>query len=176
MSGDAGSADPRRRRVLTLVGLGTGGLAALAVGVPVGAAVLQPAWLRRGAAWRDVGVPGDFTPGVARLVIFDRPGTTPHAQLTTGDLRRDTAWVTREDGGWLALQNNCLHLGCPVRYQPGSRLYLCPCHGGVYDARGVNLAGPPRAPLVRLGVREQAGRVQVRAQALPLPDLLGRPR
>jgi Rieske Fe-S protein len=40
--------------------------------------------------------------------------------------------------------------------------FVCPCHGGVYDARtGKVLQGPPPAPLQRIPVREVSGQLRV---------------
>jgi len=43
--------------------------------------------------------------------------------------------------------NICSHMQCPVRWEPTLKLFLCPCHGGLYDLRGVNVGGPPPKPL-----------------------------
>ena len=41
------------------------------------------------------------------------------------------------------LSNSCAHLGCPVRWRPEQKLFLCPCHGGMYDINGGWVGGPP---------------------------------
>ena len=44
------------------------------------------------------------------------------------------------------LSNSCPHLGCPVRWNPEQQLYLCPCHGSLFDINGGWVGGPaPRA-------------------------------
>ena len=43
----------------------------------------------------------------------------------------------------MAFRINCTHLGCPVRWLPDARLFMCPCHGGVYYANGERASGPP---------------------------------
>lgn len=53
----------------------------------------------------------------------------------------------------IALSNICTHLGCPVSWNAGQDQYLCPCHGGVYDKTGKNIAGPPPKPLPRFSTR-----------------------
>ena len=45
---------------------------------------------------------------------------------------------------------NCAHLGCPVRWFPESRLFMCPCHGGVYYEDGSRASGPPPRGLYRV--------------------------
>jgi Rieske Fe-S protein len=47
------------------------------------------------------------------------------------------------------LSNSCAHLGCPVRWFPEKQLYLCPCHGGLYDINGGWVGGPPPRGMYR---------------------------
>ncbi|MBV9605402.1 MAG: Rieske 2Fe-2S domain-containing protein, partial [Solirubrobacterales bacterium] len=49
----------------------------------------------------------------------------------------------------IAISSRCVHVGCPVRYVAAARSFVCPCHGGVYDFRGVRSGGPPPRPLDR---------------------------
>ncbi len=42
----------------------------------------------------------------------------------------------------------CTHLGCIPAYKKDSKTFFCACHGGVFDASGVNEPGlPPPSPL-----------------------------
>ena len=61
-----------------------------------------------------------------------------------------------------ALSATCTHLGCRVRWDAPSTRFRCPCHGGVFDARGAVVEGPPPRPLDRVEVRVEAGTVLVR--------------
>ena len=47
------------------------------------------------------------------------------------------------------LSNSCAHLGCPVRWFPDQKLFLCPCHGGLYDINGGWVGGPPPRGMYR---------------------------
>jgi Rieske Fe-S protein len=47
------------------------------------------------------------------------------------------------------LSNSCAHLGCPVRWFPEKELFLCPCHGGLYDINGGWVGGPPPRGMYR---------------------------
>jgi len=47
------------------------------------------------------------------------------------------------------LSNSCAHLGCPVRWMSDKQLYLCPCHGGLYDVNGGWVGGPPPRGMYR---------------------------
>jgi len=46
-----------------------------------------------------------------------------------------------------ALSATCTHLGCQVRWDTQASHFRCPCHGGVYDASGKVVGGPPPRPL-----------------------------
>ena len=52
------------------------------------------------------------------------------------------------------LSNSCAHLGCPVRWFPEQQLYLCPCHGGLYDINGGWVGGPPPRAMYRYTAAE----------------------
>ena len=56
----------------------------------------------------------------------------------------------------------CTHAGCPVQYDPSAVQFLCPCHGGVYDARtGQVLQGPPPSPLPTIAVHVVQGQIRI---------------
>ncbi len=42
----------------------------------------------------------------------------------------------------------CTHLGCIPTYFPDKGKFICPCHGGQFDAAGRVLKAPPPKPLV----------------------------
>ena len=62
------------------------------------------------------------------------------------------------------LSNSCAHLGCPVRWFPDQQLYLCPCHGGLYDINGGWVGGPPPRGMYRYTEAEvrEDGKLYVR--------------
>ena len=42
----------------------------------------------------------------------------------------------------------CTHLGCIPAYKKDTHIFFCACHGGVFDASGINEPGlPPPSPL-----------------------------
>jgi len=61
--------------------------------------------------------------------------------------------VLRTTEGITARSLLCTHMGCEVRWNQGLRTYNCPCHGGVYGADGVVVAGPPGRALRSVPVR-----------------------
>jgi cytochrome b6-f complex iron-sulfur subunit len=54
-----------------------------------------------------------------------------------------TALVTDTGTEIVALSDICPHLGCKVHYEAQRGLFLCPCHGGVFEKDGTAIAGPP---------------------------------
>lgn len=42
----------------------------------------------------------------------------------------------------------CTHLGCIPYYEPKSTTFKCACHGGVFDANGIQTFGPPPKPMI----------------------------
>jgi len=61
--------------------------------------------------------------------------------------------VLRTTEGITARSLLCTHMGCEVRWNQGLQTYNCPCHGGVYSADGVVVAGPPGRALRSVPVR-----------------------
>ena len=55
-----------------------------------------------------------------------------------------TLAVRLADGGVVAFDRRCPHLGCPVVWAAARGRFECPCHHAAFDARtGVVLFGPP---------------------------------
>lgn len=69
--------------------------------------------------------------------------------------------VGREAGEWVVISTLCTHLGCGVTWQPEQRTFLCPCHGGVFDADGKPIVPPPDKALKKLRARERGGMLEV---------------
>jgi quinol---cytochrome c reductase iron-sulfur subunit, bacillus type len=51
----------------------------------------------------------------------------------------------------------CSHLGCQVLWDGKDKKFRCPCHGGVYDANGQVVDGPPPRPLTIIDARIEGG-------------------
>jgi isorenieratene synthase len=125
-------------------------------------AIVEPLHARLRALGVDVRV---GTP-VQRLVLRD--GNVAGVALGTSSVASTTLPIERvpargftavggcfvrrdDDGGFLALDARCTHMGCPVALD-GAGGFACPCHGGRFDDDGVPTAGPPKEPLRRLPI------------------------
>ncbi|MBL8840100.1 MAG: ubiquinol-cytochrome c reductase iron-sulfur subunit [Planctomycetes bacterium] len=63
-------------------------------------------------------------------------------------------YVTRDaQGAPVVFSRTCTHLGCPVKWKAQSKTFRCACHGGVFDASGSVVEGPPPRALDRLPCR-----------------------
>lgn len=73
------------------------------------------------------------------------------------------AWIVHPTAAdFVAFSAVCTHAGCPVQYEQSSVQFVCPCHGGVYDARtGRVVQGPPPSPLPKIPVRVVNGEIWV---------------
>lgn len=59
---------------------------------------------------------------------------------------------------FVAYQNACTHLQCPVFWEPESGDMICPCHHGVFDAAtGDAIAGPPTRALPEIKLKIEGG-------------------
>lgn len=136
--------DPSRRDFLNIAISGTAATLGVLSAYPV-VRFLAPS----GEAQQRTGDAGDedkFPRGTGRTVLL---GTRP-------------AIVIRlDDGSFRAFSALCTHLQCIVAYSAERKRIECPCHRGVYSLEGVNIAGPPPAPLKPLTVEVVNGKVTV---------------
>jgi menaquinol-cytochrome c reductase iron-sulfur subunit len=157
-------APPERRRFLVRLTLGLGGLIAAALAVPAVGFVFWPLRRKVPQVWRPVGRVEDFSEGATVKVTYQEAEALPWA----GKTAYGAAYVRREASGFVAFSAFCTHTACPVRWVQGAQLFLCPCHGGAFHANGAVAAGPPPAPLPRLGVRVRDGLVEIQPPSLPM--------
>jgi thiosulfate dehydrogenase [quinone] large subunit len=73
------------------------------------------------------------------------------------------AWLVHPAAGtFVAFSAVCTHAGCTVQFSSSSMAFVCPCHGGTYDARtGKVLGGPPPSPLPSIPVHVVNGELRV---------------
>ncbi len=138
---------PSRRSFLGRVWLLLGGVALLEV-VWVVAEFLNP---RRRRTTDD-----DDTVFVAGPIERFQPGTVtafPQGRFYLARL---------EDGGFLALNRECTHLGCTVPWVADEGRFVCPCHASAFDIMGDVLSPPAPRPLDIFPVRIENEIVKVK--------------
>ena len=135
--------------LLTLIGS--------ALATVLGAAIVAPSFLKREEDWLDVGGVDSFGKTPQRFDVIYR-----HRQGWFEEERTDVVYgYRRPDGDIVVLSSVCTHLGCSVRWDSTAKTFQCPCHGGVYDATGQVISGPPENPLAGLKVRIDNKRILI---------------
>jgi menaquinol-cytochrome c reductase iron-sulfur subunit len=163
-----------RRQLLGRMSVGVGVLCGGAISVPGVGFVVAPLLQQESKhEWKPVFTPEgkgplkveDFAVGHTALVVFTDASPLAWAGVTS----RTAAWLRRvNETDFLAFSVNCAHLGCPVRWREEARLFMCPCHGGVYYEDGRVAAGPPPHPLTRYPVQVDRGELQIMTEPIPL--------
>jgi menaquinol-cytochrome c reductase iron-sulfur subunit len=154
-----------RRRFFTRISLACASAIAGLAGVPIVGFLIAPIIRPARAQWRGVGNVDSFRIGQTVQVKFTDPSPLPWSGITA----QTAAWLRRvTDDEFIAFSINCRHLGCPVRWVEGPRLFMCPCHGGAYYEDGSVAAGPPPEPLARYTVRVKDGQVEIQTSPIPL--------
>lgn len=154
-----------RRGFLARLSLLLGGAGAAAAGIPILGFLLSPLRRETEATWRSVGSVADFPLARTVRVRFLDAEPLPWA----GFAARSAAWLRRTgEAEFVAFSTYCTHVGCPVRWEEGARLFMCPCHGGAFYDDGSVAAGPPPRALDRYPVRVRAGEVEILTPPIPL--------
>ncbi len=157
--------DISRRNFMMRVSLSIAGLSAVIAAFPVVSALLAPMLQKDKPVWRKIGKLSDFNAGTTKLVSFENANADSYAGVTANS----AAWIQhREDGKLVAYAANCTHLGCPVRWEAGAQLFMCPCHGGVYYKDGTVAAGPPPKPLTQYNLRIKNGDLELKTKPIPI--------
>lgn len=147
-----------RRALYNRISIAGVALASVVVSVPIIGYLLSPFINRQERVWQDVGAVDEFKLGTTVQVNLQDPSPLPWA----GETALTSAWLRHSNAGFIAFSIHCTHLGCPVNWNQGGQLFLCPCHGGVFNAEGQPAGGPPQYPLQRHDVRVNGRRVEVR--------------
>lgn len=144
---------------LRAVGAATVGM----MGIPAAMTLLSPARRPKEPMWRPIGSLGEFPVGGVRPAVVTYP-----EEGWTGSLDRKAVYVWRPSHEEIVVfSRSCTDLGCPVRWDPGSEWFFCPCHGGIFAQDGTVRAGPPNRPLDRFAHRIVDGRLEIDLRSLP---------
>lgn len=91
---------------------------------------------------------------VGGIHLFSYP--EPNEKCVLVRLQADPA----APNAFVAYDQQCTHLLCPVIPDPETGTLHCPCHEGLFDlASGRPLAGPPRRPLPRIRLEVRNGSI-----------------
>jgi menaquinol-cytochrome c reductase iron-sulfur subunit len=154
-----------RRTFLLYLLMIWGAILGILVSIPIISSMLEPLFRKTPRIWKRVGKVDDFKVGETVLVTFRNADPQPWSGVTD----KTSSWLRRDsENEFIAFAINCTHLGCPVRWIADAQLFLCPCHGGVYNKNGSRAAGPPPKGLNRYPVRIKENYVEILSSPLPM--------
>ena len=153
-----------RRGWMFRIGTGLLSIGAMLAAIPIVGYVFSPAARKFAESWIDLGSVDKYPVGETTLASFRNPGAVPWDGYTA-DI---PCWVRHiEKGDFQAFSIHCAHLGCPVKWFSQSRLFMCPCHGGVYYEDGSRASGPPPRGLYEFKYKVIDGRLRIDGGRLP---------
>jgi Rieske Fe-S protein len=163
--------DLSRRQMFLKLAAAFNGAVGIVLAIPIMRYLFFPVTRGESAGydrWIPLGSIDQFPAGQTRLATYRNPGASP----SDGETAEIPCWVRNIDGNTLQVfAINCAHLGCPVRWFPQSRLFMCPCHGGAYYEDGSRASGPPERGLFEYPFKIVDGTVHIKAGELPTPGL-----
>ena len=136
------------------------------LGIPVIGYICAPFWRKEGGepagtSFADLGPVSALPVGKWQLVtlkVVSQDGWTKGQE-------QHAVWVRRQENAEHeveVLSPLCPHLGCPINWFPDKAEFMCPCHGGVFNANGEHLTGPPPRSMDQLPFEVRAGHLWVR--------------
>jgi Rieske Fe-S protein len=155
-----------RRTFLMKIAILLNGIVGVFLAIPIIGYLLGPL-LKKDSSynyWTPLGSLDQFPVGETRLANYHNPvGVAWDGQ--TGTI---PCWVRCvATGKFQVFAINCAHLGCPVRWFPQSKLFMCPCHGGVYYQDGTRASGPPLRGLFQYSYKIAGDQLMIKAGELP---------
>jgi menaquinol-cytochrome c reductase iron-sulfur subunit len=154
-----------RRRFMNVSAQSAGLMTAAAFTLPALGFAIGPLFSRVPFDWQPIGSPSDFPNDtyVTKVVTIVQGLGETGKSIAYVRARNPTIDTEKPDqyNQFVALSSRCMHLGCPVRFTAAAGRFICPCHGGVYDFRGMRTGGPPVRPLDRFYTRLKNGVVEM---------------
>jgi cytochrome b6-f complex iron-sulfur subunit len=99
-------------------------------------------------------------------VLIGNEAKVPVGEAVAMDLGTHRLMVLRTEEGVVAFSRRCTDLGCLVSWNRERQQFVCPCHQGVFDKTGRNIAGPPPRPLDRFEVVKRGEQLYVTIQQM----------
>ncbi|TAJ32222.1 MAG: ubiquinol-cytochrome c reductase iron-sulfur subunit [Nitrospirae bacterium] len=98
-------------------------------------------------------------------VLIGSESQVPVGEALPMDLSGQKIMVLRTNEEVMAFSRRCTDLGCLVSWSKEREQFLCPCHQGVFDKTGRNIAGPPPRPLDRFEIVKRGDQLYVNIQS-----------
>ena len=148
MSKSSEESPSRRTFMMVVIGL-ISAIVGVALAVPILGTILSPLFKKRDIVWTELSKVSDLekikplTPRFIPVYFRVKEG------WSINTLPRQVVVVKDITGNFYFFSNQCTHLGCPLHWVPAREKFLCPCHGGMFNALGKVVGGPPPRPLYR---------------------------
>jgi menaquinol-cytochrome c reductase iron-sulfur subunit len=154
----------KRRSFLGLLVKIGGALIAAIIAIPALITAFSPVIRRpRDEIWVAVGDLESFPLDAVHKAVVEVPWNG-----AARPLQEKGVFVWRKTGEEVVVfSRSCTDLSCPVTYDPGSGWFFCPCHGGIFDEEGRNVAGPPPRPLDRFAIRVRDDVLEIDLNSIP---------
>ena len=158
----------KRRTFLLRILWGASAVLGVLTLIPVIGALFAPLLKATPRKWRSLGRVDDFEIGKTVLVSYRNALTLKWSGLSS----KSASWLRRVSADrFVAFSINCTHLGCPVRWLPDAEIFMCPCHGGVYNKDGSYAAGPPPHGLNQYPTRIRNNYVEIETSPVPITTI-----
>jgi menaquinol-cytochrome c reductase iron-sulfur subunit len=145
------------RRAFLATSVLTGGAVVLAA-IPIVSTVVLPSLKKGVGKWIDFGkadklAADDFSMLSYEFMVKDGWQDLP---------QRGFVWAKADDKDDVKVfSSTCSHLACSVIWNKDRRMFLCPCHSGLFDPNGQPAGGPPKKPLTLLPHKIEEGKLLV---------------
>ena len=130
----------------------------LSLTIPIVGYVIFPAFQRKKQEWVPIAKIDDLP--VEQPKALDYTVTEKDGWLETKATKGIWA-IKHADNEVTVFSPICPHLGCGYKWDGQDRLFKCPCHGSVYNLKGIVQAGPAPRPLDTLPVKVENGELLV---------------
>jgi nitrite reductase/ring-hydroxylating ferredoxin subunit len=161
---DSARAPFGRRRFLAVCGKSAAALASLGIIVAALRFIYPPSrrWLR----WPRIVAPFQTIAAIDTLPLGEwklLPIASVDDEIPP---KKRSVWVLRDGDNadaFRVLSGTCTHAGCQVAWKNARKLFVCPCHGGTFDADGNRKSGPPQRALAAVDYQVKDGQLLVRS-------------
>jgi Rieske Fe-S protein len=131
----------------------------LGLGIPLTGFFISPAIKKEERDWIGVAALSQLRDNEPTRITYQHTRKDGWVQSQT---RKSIFIIKLEDGKIAALSNRCTHLGCGVDWNARSGSFTCPCHGGIFNAQGIPVEGPPSKPLIQLLTKVEANTIFIK--------------
>jgi len=152
---DETAEDMARRAFLKRITYGLGAASALVIGYTLASAFIGTSMRQAPKKW--VRLEKLENLALDRVTTVHMPYEVQDGFYEQQVVKPVMVWRRPNVDDLVVYNTTCTHLGCTVHWDEGKNLFLCACHGGMFDINGDVKAGPPPRPLDRHGFRVEDG-------------------